>query len=71
MQPGDSAVDWLRADIPQAMEAHMGEVKSETHPVPATVVDKMFGDATEEGAKTDHGEVVTETVTETEDKDDD
>ncbi len=47
----------------------MSETKSETKAVPATVVDKMFGDSTEDGAKTENGEVVTETTT-TDDDDD-
>ena len=47
----------------------MATEKSETHAVPAGVVDKMMGNATEDGAKTENGEVVTETTTETEDED--
>ncbi len=47
----------------------MGETKSETHAAPADVIDRMSGNATEDGAKTENGEVVTETVTEEEDED--
>jgi hypothetical protein len=49
----------------------MTTTRSETHPVPATIADKMFGEATEDGAKLDHGEVVTETTTELDDEDED
>jgi hypothetical protein len=47
----------------------MDTTKSETHPVAANILDKVVGDSTKDGAKTEHGEVVTETTTESEDDD--
>ena len=48
----------------------MATEKSETHPVPASIIDDLTGNSTPEGAKTEHGVVVTETTTETEDDED-
>lgn len=41
----------------------MAEEKSETHAVKADVLDRLTGNATEDGARTENGEVVTETET--------
>jgi hypothetical protein len=46
-------------------EKIMATETSETHAVPASVGDIIMGNSTSDGAKTDQGEVVTETVTET------
>jgi hypothetical protein len=41
----------------------MGDEKTtETKAEPASIIDEMTGDATEDGAKTENGEVVTETT---------
>jgi hypothetical protein len=48
----------------------MGKEVSETHPVEASVLDMATGNSTDDGAKTENGEVVTKTTTETDDDED-
>jgi hypothetical protein len=43
------------------------EQKSETKAEPAGIMDDLTGNSTDDGAKTENGEVVTETTTEDDD----
>jgi hypothetical protein len=54
--------------FPNRKEVLMATTKSTTTAVPANAVDRFFGNVGEGGEKLENGQPVTETVTETEDK---